>query len=278
MPARRTIIVAACAVTVAGAALTGCDDKDSASGPLAVTATARQAATDAATTPAKDQPFADLSAEQLFDKAWRDNRAATSMAYEISGTDSGSTVHVKAAVSAKGACVATADMDGGGFRLIVPGGPATYLKGDRSFWTENADADAARLFAGKWVKIPKSEYGTDGLTSMCSIKGLVDSFTEDDSGDSGSQGDDGGTLKRKAATTTLDGKQVIELVGTDSEGTADFYVSTGATPYVVKFVDHSEDSPGVVTFSDFGKQVKATAPPGAETVDPKDFGPGSLDL
>lgn len=264
MPARRTMIAAACAVAAAGSALTGCDDgKDKGSAPLVVPVV---------TTSAKAEPFADLTASQLLKKAEKDMRDAGAMTYDVTGTDSGSTMRLKAAITTKGACAAAMEMDDTQFQLIVPGGPDTYLKGDKAFWRQNADADAARLFAGKWVKIPESEYGSDSdLTSMCDLDSLMDSLAEGDGA--------AGTTLTRGAPVTQGGKQVIPLTQSDGDGVVKIFVSTGATPYVVRSEDRTDDPPDVATFYDFGKQPDVAVPPRAQTVDPKDLGPsGGLHL
>lgn len=252
-------MAAVCAAAAAGAALTGCEgDDDRGSGPIVVPA---------ATTSAKAEPFADMTASELLDKAEQDMRDSGAMTYEISMTEDGSSLRVKGAATTEGACVAAMDMDGGRAQIIVPGGEDMYLKGDHDFWEQNAGPATARVFAGQWLKIPQSQFQDDDLSGMCDLDAIMDSVAEGDGAD--------GTTVTKGAPTTLDGKQVIPLTQTDEDGgVAVIDVSTGATPYVVKVVEQAGDEPGFATFTDFGKHPRITVPPHARTVDPDDFGPG----
>lgn len=252
-------MAAVCAAAAAGAALTGCQgDDDEGSAPIVVPA---------ATTSAKTEPFADLTASELLDKAEQNMRDAGAMTYELSMTEDGSSLRVKGAATTEGSCVAAMDMDGGTAQFIVPGGDDMYMKGDHDFWEQNADAATARAFSGKWLKIPESQLDEGQLSGMCDLDSIMDGIAEGDSAD--------GTTVTRGAPTTLDGKQVIPLTQTDADGgVATIDVSTGPTPYVVKVVERGGDDPGSATFTDFGKHPKITVPPRSQTVDPKDFGPG----
>lgn len=261
MPTARRTVVAMCAIATAAMALTGCNGtKDRASDPIDLPL---------ATMPPSTEPIADMTASQLLTTAEQDMRDAGALTYQADGTDDGSPMHVKASINSEGACTAAMDMGEGKVQLIVPGGASSYVKADKDFWTQNADADAARLLAGKWVKLPSSQLGEDGLTAMCDLDDLMDNVSEDDDAD--------GTTLTKKPPVEQDGKQVIPLVQTAADGTVtDIYVSTGAAPYVVKSVDHSDDAPGTVVFTDLGKQPDVAPPPGA--VDPKDVSGGSSGL
>lgn len=257
MPAGRKLTAAVCAAAAAGAALTGCQgDDDKGSGPIVVPA---------ATTAAKAEPFADMTASELLHKAEQDMRDAGALTYEIAGSDHGALMHLKAAVTSKGACVAAFDLDGAKGQLIVPDGSVLYLKGDRDFWKQNGQGGLAPRFSDKWVRIPASAFDHGELSGMCDLDVLMDSLTDGDA-------DDGTTVTRDPATT-WDGKQVIPVRQTDADSyTVTLDISTGATPYVVRSVDRSEDAPGSITFGDFGKEPRITVPPHAQTVDPEDFG------
>lgn len=268
MPAGRTLVVAVCAVAAAGATLTGCNDDDDGSAPIEVTVAPVSAKT---TTSAKAEPYADLTATQLLKRAEQDMRHAGALTYDLAGRDHGTPMHMKASISSKGTCVAAMDLNGGKAQVIVPGSDVVYIKGDHDFWEQNADGTVAGLLSGKWVKVPSSQFDEGQLGGMCDLNGFMDSMTESD--------DDEGMSFTRGEPTTLDGKQVIPITQTDEDGAVVIIdISTGAVPYVVRSVDHSADEPGVATFSDFGKLPKITVPPRSETVDPKDFGPGTVHI
>ncbi|WP_333770764.1 hypothetical protein [Streptomyces sp. IBSBF 2435] len=259
MPASSRILVAICAAAAAAAALSACggDDRGDSSAPLLAPA---------ATTSSKAEPYADLSARELLDRAETGMRDSGAMTVDLTGTDEGAAMHVKAALTTEGRCAVAASVDGDTFQIIGTGAGA-YVKGDAGFWRDNAsdgaDGDtAADRLAGKWARLSEQEFTDSGLDYFCVLDELLDDMTSDD---------DKGTLT-KNLPTTLDGKPVIPLVHTTSDGTTTIYVSTGDTPYVVKSESTGGDSPDVGLYSDFGKPPHIAAPPPSLTVDPGDLG------
>lgn len=258
MSANSRILVAICAATAATAALTGCngDDSGDSSAPLLAPA---------ATTSAKAEPFSELTARELLDKAETDMRTSGAMTADVAGREQGSPMHIKAAVTTAGRCAVAGDFDGETMQLIGTGGTGAYLKGDADFWRdiagEDGDAAAARL-AGKWARLTQQDFTGSGLDSLCVLDEVLDGLVSDD---------DKGTLM-KDEPTTLDGKPVIPLVHTMSDHTTTIYVSTGSTPYVIKSEATDGDSTQVGLYTDFGKPPHITVPPRSLTVDPGDLG------
>lgn len=256
MPAIARSLAAMCAAAAAGALLTGClGDEDDAGGalPIAVPAASTTAAAQ------KAQPFADLTARQLLDKAVADMRAsgAFTMDMATSGYDGD---HLKVAATASGACALSEDVDSERMQLIVTEDGQAYIKGDDQFWydsSDDGDATADRL-AGKWARLTQEEYTGIGMDQLCSVDDFLDVMTSE-TGE--------GTL-RKSAQITLGGRQVVPLVHTVSGRMTTLFVSTGSTPYVVKS-ESSLDAVGLYT--DFGKPPHVTAPPTSLTVDPADL-------
>lgn len=258
MPARSRILVAVCAATAATAALTGCGGhgSDDSSAPLLAPA---------ATTAAKTQPFADLTASALLDKAVKDMRGSGAMALDISSGGSFDGTSLQATVTTSGRCTLTADVDGESVEVIGSGGTGGYLKGDSGFWIDVSDDDAsgdaaAAKFAGKWVKLTQQEFTGLGMDHVCDLDEFLDDMTSE-------IGD--GTLRKSAEIPLDDGQQVIPLVHTVSGRMTTIFVSTGSSPHVVK----SETAAGAVTlFTDYGKQPHLSAPPHPLTIAPADLG------
>ncbi|MFI0900128.1 hypothetical protein [Streptomyces sp. NPDC020983] len=268
MPATRTFIAALCAVAAGGAALTGCggDDKGDDAAPLmkpVVTTSAKAA-----------EPFADLTADEVLDRAEQGMRDSGAMTYELSGTDDdGTKMHVKGTLTTTDKCALAVDMGQGKAQLIFTGGAYTYMKGDRTFWTTNADADAAVVIGDKWVKIPSSEFDSDdqdNFKTMCDLNGMMDTLSEDDGSES--------TLD-KGQSATVDGQQVFQLIETEGEDKTTISVTTGDKPVIVRAQGTDQGQPMLMVFSDFGKQPNVSAPPPSLTIDPsKVGGPGGLHI
>lgn len=259
MPAISRIAAAVCAATAATAALTGCngDGSQDTSAPLVAPA---------ATTSAKAVPFGDLTAAQLLDGAVKDMRAAGAMTAEMTGRDDiGSPVHVKAAVTSSGDCALAADFNAETLQFIGTGGAGGYLKGDEGFWSDIGDenGDAAARFAGKWTRLTQQEVTGIGLDHLCGLGEMLDDMTS---------ATDEGTLRRSAPITLDGGTQVIPLVHSVSGRMTTIFVSTGATPYVVRS-ETGEEGDQVGLYSDFGKRPHISVPPHALTVRPGDLDP-----
>ncbi|MGW5350066.1 hypothetical protein ACWERV_06010 [Streptomyces sp. NPDC004031] len=270
MPATRTFIAALCAVAAGGAALTGCGgDKGDDAAPLL-----KPAATTAAPTTAAE-PFADKTAEEVLKQAEQGMRDTGAMTYELSGSDADTgQMHVKGTLTTTNKCALAVDMGQGKVQLIFTGGDYTYMKGDNTFWTENADAESAKVIGDKWVKIPSSEFDSDdedNFKTMCDLNGMIDTLSEDD-------GDTTSTLT-KGHTATVGGQQVFQLLETDDKDKTTISVTTGDSPVIVRAEGTSDGQPMLMVFSDFGKQPNVTAPPPSLTIDPsKVGGPGGLHI
>ncbi|MFI0939534.1 hypothetical protein [Streptomyces sp. NPDC021020] len=270
MPATRTFIAALCAVAAGGAALTGCGgDKGDDAAPLM-----KPVVTTSAPTKAAD-PFADQTADEVLKRAEQDMRDSGAMTYELSGSDEDSgQMHIKGTLTTTDKCALAVDMGEGKVQLIFTGGDYTYMKGDNTFWTTNADAESARVIGDKWVKIPSAEFDSDdedNFKTMCDLNGMMDTLSEDD-------GDDSSRLD-KGRTATVGGQQVFQLIETDGADKTTISVTTGDNPVILRAEGTNEGQPMLMVFSDFGKQPNVTAPPPSMTLDPsKVGGPGGLHI
>lgn len=251
MGAQRKSVVAAVAVLAAAAVLSGCggDKKDGAAPlvkPVATTSTAGGA-------------FQDLTAHQVLRRAETSMKAVSSMTVDISGVHQGKPMQFKAVLTRSGECASAMRIDGDAVQLIAIGDTG-YLKADADYWSSKGGGkmkSAAPMLATKWVKLSPKVYAQSGLSGLCSIKGLIDNMSSDDSQ---------GALV-KGHPTTLDGRPVLPLIHTKPHEVTTIYVTTTGTPYVVKAATPGGSDAQSGTFGDFGKPAHITAPPPSGTLD-----------
>ncbi len=268
----RTAVLALVALA-ASAGLAGCSGKGGAHAAHRATATPAQplaAAPDpksitvpsaaapsgpASTAPAPKGPTADLTAQQIWDRAAAVMKAQKSVAVTIDTvTDDGDSAHVHATsvVSGDGDCVG-AFTESGGHAQVIHVGPSSYLKGDRALWENGAGgslAELAPMAAGHWITGSMAQLGTFGAGTMCDL-GLT---VEDASSDFGGS-------KSKGVPLTLDGHRVIPVEQTSDNGTVTLYVSATGPATVLKST-RTDDGPTTIRFTAFGPSVHAKTPAG----------------
>lgn len=251
----RNTLTAVVAAGAAVAVLTGCGgDKSDASAPIV---------RPVATTSAYAGPYAELTGRQLMDRALTAMKAAPSMTVDLRTTDdTGTPVHMTAAVTRTGKCAAAVRLGPDQIQLIRVGS-MYYVKADAHFWKQQGAQDGlamARALAGKWLKVPSAVGGQD-FDHVCDLATLLSDITE--------AGTDSTVAKGHA--TTLGGQPVVPLVQHSSNGDTDLFVAAGATPYVLKaYTPH--DSSNLATFTGFGRAAHISAPPPGQTVDISAFG------
>jgi hypothetical protein len=133
---------------------------------------------------------------------------------------------------------------------IVRTADSTYIKGDAAFWTKNVGATAAKMFAGKYVKVPATEAAQFvGFISIASF--FADALKP------------GGTVA-KGDVTTLDGTKAITLKDT-SDGSL-MYISLEGAPLPLKIEKSGADG-GAVTFTRWNQPVTVAVPPADQVLD-----------
>jgi hypothetical protein len=128
---------------------------------------------------------------------------------------------------------------------IIRIGAFAYFKGDATFWRQFGGA-AATLFNGRWLKAPAA---TGRLASLTPLTDIGKLFT----GILGSHG----TLA-VGKETTIAGHPAIGIVDASKGGT--LYVATTGKPYPVAL---RKSGSGAITFDEWDKPVKLTAPSNA---------------
>jgi hypothetical protein len=131
---------------------------------------------------------------------------------------------------------------------LVSAGGKIYAQAPAAFWSSFGAPEAiSSQLDGKWVIVPQEAASSfDTFT----LKGLADSLRKPTDA----------TINDPVSTATVDGQKVV--VVTQSDGSTLDVASTG-TPYPLKAENKGGDSPGTLTFSDFGKKATITAPTGA---------------
>lgn len=134
---------------------------------------------------------------------------------------------------------------------LVVIGDTTYFKGTVGFWTQTTgSASTAKLFAGKWLKIPSAT----AASSVGNIKSLTD-MTTFFSGlltPTGRITNDG--------ATTFHGQPAIKLTSTKGDA---LYVAAIGQPYPLGISQATSQGAGQGTFTNWNTPVTVTAPAGA---------------
>ncbi|WP_327680525.1 hypothetical protein [Streptomyces sp. NBC_00467] len=261
MAARRTFLVSAavCATVIAG--LTGCSkDGDSKSDG---TAGAKKEA--AATPKAPADPFVGLTADKISDKAIAATKAAGSLRMAGRVTSDGEEGDIDFTADSQGSCKGTTGPDGNSLELVQLN-EVLYMKGDEDFYRAQltgsempkAEADAAvELMKGRWLKMPAESAGEMG--GACDVKTMISDMDDEKSDRQG---------MTKGPDADVNGLPAVTLVKKKTGGeTLTMYVAKEGKPYLLKVVVVGGDEPGTMTFSDYDKPVKVTAPPADQVVD-----------
>jgi hypothetical protein len=137
-------------------------------------------------------------------------------------------------------------------------GQTVYLKGSREFWTSAANAAAAELLTGKWLKTSLADPRFAPLAEFTDLSKAADGILDPE-----------GTA-RKGARKTIAGTPAIALL--DSKDGGALYVATTGKPYPLRIEPKDPKEDGTMTFSDFGKKVAVPAPPAELVVDVSKLG------
>ncbi|MEU3750796.1 MULTISPECIES: hypothetical protein [Streptomyces] len=281
----RAAAVVCAAVAVAGPASAAAW----AAPPTAVRAAAQEAAPvapAAAPSPSPD-PFADLTPDEIGDRAITATQSATSLRMAGRVTADGQPLDIDFAVNERDECTGLMKIGGGTAELRRIDG-ITYMKGDEAFWrvsmasqgmSEPQIGATIELVKGRWLKISPGQAGSSDLSGVCDLEGLLASLDEDRAEPGalvrGPDGEVDGTpvatlVKRETAEETTGeeptGTATAEPEATEPEVTT-VSVSQEGKPYILKMVKTGGEEPGSMTLSDFDEPVEVAVPPASETVD-----------
>ena len=196
----------------------------------------------------------DPQAADLYAAARRSALSATSAHVTGSSSTAGvtSTIDLLGNRSGSNSRVVLRTGDEGPVEIRVVDG-ATYLKGDRAYWTKQADARTAAAVAGRFVRLDGDQVKAPGLT-LSSVLDRV--FTEEEL----SQVD---TVNAAVATATVDGRAAYVLSQRIGGNGARMSVSTDARHDLLR-VDGTTRKPGTLHFSQWNAAPTVTAPPAGQ--------------
>lgn len=260
----------AAAVVCAAAALAGPVPAAAWAAPAAVV---QAPAAVQAPSPSPD-PFADLTPDEIAERAVTATQSATSLRMVGRVAADGQPLDIDFAVNDRDECTGVMKIDGGTAELRRID-DITYMKGDEAFWRVSMASqgmpepqiDATiELVKGRWLKIAPGQAGSGDLGGVCDLKGLLADLDKDKAERSGLvRGPDG----------EVDDTPVATLVKKKTGGeTTTVSVSQEGKPYILKMVKTGGDEPGSVLLSDYDKPVDVVVPPADETVDLSKLDPG----
>lgn len=272
MAATRKSLTTAIVCVSAIAALAGCSQD----GGIKAKSAAGQGQVPATTTSgATGDPLEGLSAEQVAEKAVETTRAASSLRMKGEIEPEGERVSVDLTMDAKNNCTGRLGVKNGSADLRRLG-EVLYIKGDETFWRASLSSRATavpdggntdtviELMKNRWIKMSTSAVAD--VRGVCDLDEMLAGLDEE-------------KVKRARLTrgedTEIDGVPVAVLVKKKGRETTTAYVAREGKPYLLKVVRSDSGEPGTVTFSDYDKPVKVTAPPADEVVDLENLGGGT---
>ncbi|MFJ3900971.1 hypothetical protein [Streptomyces sp. NPDC090025] len=233
--------------------------------PAATAATAATPAVEvSAPTP---DPFRNLTADQIADRAVTATQSATSVRMAGRVVSGGQPLDVDFSVDDHKQCTGTIRLEGGAAELRQTGG-VTYMKGDQAFWRASMTSQGLpapqveatiELLKGRWLKITPGQAGSSDLSDVCDLKALLADLGRDSADRTG--------LVR-GPDSAVNGTPVATVIKHKPGGeTTTVSVAETGKPYILKTVKTGGEQAGSVTLSDYDKPVTVVVPPADETVD-----------
>ncbi|MFJ6571988.1 hypothetical protein ACIQNU_31755 [Streptomyces sp. NPDC091292] len=257
---RRTTIAALCLAAVATTALTACgtDTKDDKAG-----SSGKSTAGSATPSPSKKAAFADLSGQEIVDRAVKATRAATSLTLKGDvPDDGGGTISLDMALDREGRCAGTMGMNGEGTVELIANSDLVYMKYDEEFLRAQskgqpkAETDGVvDMLADRWVKMSATSKDAKDMAGFCDLDAVLKDF------------DDIRSAARKGKETRVDGTPAFSLSESEGKDRYTLYVATEGKPYLLKVENTSGKKGETITFTDYDKPVPAKAPADKDVVD-----------
>ncbi|WP_137993479.1 hypothetical protein [Streptomyces vilmorinianum] len=233
----------------------------------------------AAPSPSPD-PFEDLTADEIADRAVTATQSATSLRMSGRIVSDGQPLDIDFSVNDKNQCTGRVKVEGGTAELRQAD-KITYMKGDEKFWRASmtsqgmpeAQIDATiELLKGRWLKITPGQEGSEDLSGVCDLTSLLAELDKDPEERRGlTRGPDAEVEETPVATLVkkkTDGGTTPDTTpDTTTPDTTTVSVSQKGKPYILKIVKTGGEEPGTMLLSDYDKPVKVVVPPADETVD-----------
>lgn len=141
---------------------------------------------------------------------------------------------------------------------------ASYVRGNRAYWTANAGSARAAeqvmsVVGDKWALLPRSQ---DGLGAFCDIDDFMDEFRTDRR----ARGAD------KEVTTVgevsqVDGEDAVEVITRKGQETTVTWVAVESPHLVLRVESAGGEQPGTFRLDGFDDEAEVTAPATDDVVD-----------
>ncbi|MER0242668.1 hypothetical protein AAHZ94_11670 [Streptomyces sp. HSW2009] len=232
---------------------------------LGVTACGSDSKDDKASQEPKNE-LADLTAQQISDKAKDALLKATSLRMKMDQGTGTEGLKMNLALDNKGDCNGTVGDGAGASSEIIKAGNKVWMKPNEKFWQQpdvaggKDGAVAAQLLKGRYIHGTTDNAMLKGNADMCDLASMQSGMkSSDDSKDKLTKGE----------PTKIGGQLVVPLNSpAEKDGEKQtMYVAATGTPYPVKIVVEGGSEPGTVEISDYDKPVVTTPPPATEVID-----------
>jgi hypothetical protein len=191
------------------------------------------------------------SAKVLYDQMRKNVAAATSVRIKGQVTTGGKKITIDIAGDRDGKNTRAVVNDGTGEVELLTTGGSTYIKADNAYWTKNASAAAAKIAAGKYVKIPSAS-GTGDLK----VGSLLDgAFTDLPLS---------GALQ-KVESTDVDGTPAYLLADRLKPQSGQMYVTADGNANLLRIVS-AKGNAGTLDFSEWNAVPPVSPPPAGQLV------------
>ncbi|MFB6888131.1 hypothetical protein ACFCX4_02305 [Kitasatospora sp. NPDC056327] len=202
-----------------------------------------------------------LSAEEIQKKAKEALAGASSVKVVGEIVNDSAKVALDLAVDTQGQCKGSVTMPGAGRFELLGDGKQVFLKPDSDFVKNVAGggpeaAKAAELLKGRYISGVQNDPEMKELTTVCNLKELSKSFTEDG----------GASNITKGSAGTVNGAKTFSVKSKSDGGETVLHVATEGTPYPLRLEKTGKDS-GKVDFTEINKPLTVQAPPADQVID-----------
>jgi len=201
----------------------------------------------AVTSAAKQVP----TAKVLYDTMRNSVAAAKSVRIKGEVTSGGKTQTINIAGDRDGKNTSALVNDGTGQAELLTVGDSVYIKADTAYWTEHASATAAKVAAGKYVKVPAG-IGAGALRVGSMLDGAFTDLPL-------------AGLLQKVEATDLEGTPAYVLADRLNPQAGRIYISADGNARLLRIVS-TKTSAGTLDFSEWDAVPPKSAPPADQLV------------
>jgi hypothetical protein len=193
--------------------------------------------------------------DEIADAAKTDMKSLDTVKFSGEIKSDGESINLDIEASSAGDCQGTIGIGDGTAQVAAKDG-TSWFKPDAAFWKASAEDNADAIIEAvgdRWVLDSESNF-----QQFCDLDSFFDGVFKKD--------DDASEYKVNG-TDEVDGKKVVKVDQTDTDGTATGYVLVDGKHYLVKIERTAGDQPGTLEFSDFNEEFTVDAPSEDEVID-----------